>query len=153
MWKTPVRDEVIRKVKICERKMLRYLNKLIMRKAKYARYLSPVVYLQPVNIPLSFFLNINLPQVLVPAGHLSYHLLATDFRLQIYCLCFDKYHRLWVYLVVFLHELYNSAARLLSSTTIQGNHFSFYISGSFDFRLLSPSSPTTFDGAFRGQAA
>ena len=96
-------------------------EKLIMRKAKYARYLSPVVYLQQVNIPLSFFLNINLPQVLVPAGHLSYHLLATDFRLQFHGLCFDKYHRLWIYLVVFLHELYNSAARLWSSTTIQGN--------------------------------
>ena len=132
---------MIRKVKICERKMLRYLNKLIITKAKYVRYLSPVVYLQPVNIPLSFFLNINLPQVLVPAGHLSHHLLATDFRLQIHGLCFDKYHRLWIYLVVFLHEWYNSAARLWSSTTIQGNLSSFHISGSFDFRLLSPSSP------------
>ena len=144
---------MIRKVKICERKMLRYLNKLIMRKAKYARYLSPVVYLQPVNIPLSFFLNINLPQVLVPAGHLSYHLLATDFRLQICGLCFDRYPRLWIYLVIFLHELYNSAAKLLSSTTMQGNLFSFYVSGSFNFRLLSPSFPTTFDGASSGQVA
>ena len=53
----------------------------------------------------------------------------------------------------FPHELYNSAARLLSSTTIQGNLFSFYISDLFDFRLLSPSSPTSSDGASRGQAA
>ena len=109
---------------------LKYLNTFIVRKNPICKV--PITCgISPTrkNSSFVFFPTINLPWVIAPTGHLSYHLLTTDFRLQINGICFDKLSPLVP--CSFLYQFRNSSREVVEPVPYKDAFCSVYISGSF----------------------